>query len=69
MRKFRFFFVLLACLALLVPVCAQASEYDDAWQGIIGENIYPWGSRLWEPWERVMPKKPLTIGVSRSIMP
>ena len=64
MRMIKLTIVLVACLALLTPLASQAGSYDDDWQGIIAENIYPWGSRLWEPWERVKPKKPLTIGVS-----
>jgi ABC-type sugar transport system substrate-binding protein len=64
MRKLKLFIVVFACVAVFAPLYAQASEYDDAWQGIIAENVYPWGSRLWEPWERVKPNKPLTIGVS-----
>ncbi|NIS69935.1 MAG: substrate-binding domain-containing protein [Proteobacteria bacterium] len=64
MQKTRFIILLIACFALLAPISVQAGAYDDGWQGIIAENIYPWGSRLWEPWQRVMPKKPLTIGVS-----
>jgi ABC-type sugar transport system substrate-binding protein len=64
MRKTKLIIVFVLCIALFGALSVQASEYDDAWQGIIAENIYPWGSRLWEPWVRVMPKKPLTIGVS-----
>ena len=64
MNKIKSIIVIVACFALLAPLSVQAGRYDDGWQGIIAENIYPWGSRLWEPWQRVKPKKPLTIGVS-----
>jgi ABC-type sugar transport system substrate-binding protein len=64
MRNIKLVLLFLVSFMLLVPVVSQAENYEDGWQGIIAENIYPWGSRLWEPWERVKPKKPLTIGVS-----
>ena len=64
MAKLRSILIVLACLALLAPLSVQAGSYDDDWQGIVAENVYPWGSRLWEPWERVTPKKPIKIGVS-----
>ncbi len=59
--------VLLVCLILggvLGPMAAVATPYNDDWQGIVAENVYPWGSRLWEPWERAVPKKPYKIGIS-----
>ena len=59
--------VLLVCLLLgvaLQPAVIRANPYNDGWQGIVAENIYPWGQRLWEPWERAVPKKPYRIGIS-----
>ena len=64
MKKILSAIMVLICLALFIPMPSQAGEYDDGWQGIIAENIYPWGSRLWEPWERVKPKKEFKIGIS-----
>lgn len=64
MRILKIGVAVIVSIALLAPLYVQASEYDDAWQGIVAENLYPWGSRLWEPWHRVTPKKPLRIGVS-----
>ena len=53
---------LAATLFIVAPVAA--GEYEDQWQGLVAENIYPWGARVWEPWERVKPKKKFTVGVS-----
>jgi ABC-type sugar transport system substrate-binding protein len=64
MKKILLAIMVLICLALFIPMPSQAGEYDDGWQGIIAENIYPWGARLWEPWERVKPKKEFRIGIS-----
>jgi ribose transport system substrate-binding protein len=55
---------ILMALIVLSPVTTVADEYTDSWIGISAENIYPWGARLWEPWERLTPKKPLKIGIS-----
>ena len=64
MKKILMAIMILICMALFMPMPSQAGEYDDGWQGIIAENIYPWGARLWEPWERVKPKKEFKIGIS-----
>ncbi|MCF8068995.1 MAG: substrate-binding domain-containing protein [Desulfobacterales bacterium] len=64
MRKIKNILCVLIFITLFCPFFVQADSYNDDWQGIIAENIYPWGSRLWEPWERVTPKKKLTIGIS-----
>ena len=50
--------------ALLFPALVMAAPYDDNWKGTLAEGIYPWGQRLFEPWDRVVPKKPYRIGVS-----
>ncbi len=48
----------------VTPLTALANDYDDNWQGIIAEDVYPWGSRVWEKWDRVVPEKKIKIGIS-----
>jgi ABC-type sugar transport system substrate-binding protein len=64
MRSVRIALLLLVLTALVAPAFVAAGPYDDDWQGIMAEVIYPWGKRLWEPMERVVPKKAYRIGVS-----
>ncbi len=49
---------------LLEPMMAQADDYNDSWRGFEAEGVYPWGVRMWESWDRTVPKKPYRIGVS-----
>jgi ABC-type sugar transport system substrate-binding protein len=49
---------------LLTPMGLIADQYNDSWEGIVAENVYPWGSRVWEKWERTKPNKKLMIGIS-----
>ncbi len=60
----RLFCVLMLMCFCLIPMMAQANDYDDSWQGIVAEDIYPWGSRMWEEWNRVQPKEKIMIGIS-----
>lgn len=56
--------VVLVMFFCITPMTLMAEDYDDSWQGIVAENVYPWGSRVWEKWERETPKKKLMIGIS-----
>jgi len=64
MRSVRIPLLIVVLAALIAPAFVAAQAYNDDWQGIMAESIYPWGKRLWEPWGRVVPKKPYRIGVS-----
>ncbi len=65
MKKSFFTITAVIIVALMMSAAITfAGAYDDDWQGIVAENVYPWGARLWEPWKRVEPKKTLRIGIS-----
>jgi ABC-type sugar transport system substrate-binding protein len=64
MRVPRLILLLAVLFAVLAPSLSFADPYDDKWIGVEAEDVYPWGTRAVEAWERVFPKKKLTIGVS-----
>ncbi len=64
MKRMRIIVALVVLLTALAPLAVFATPYNDDWQGIKAENVYPWGARVYESWERTYPKKAYNIGIS-----
>ena len=46
MRSARILLLIVVQAALIAPSFRAAQAYNDDWQGIMAESIYPWGKRL-----------------------